>query len=67
MRVEILRSRLYRESHLPVGLITDMDDAAATAFIANGWAKVAVEPPALSSTEADALIPKKLLTRNAKR
>lgn len=67
MKVEILRSRLYRENHLPVGQILDMDDRTATEFIARGWAKESNEPPPLPPEEVDAMIPKLGKRRNAGR
>lgn len=65
MRVEMLRSRGYRGEHLGAGFITDMDDRTAREFIAKGWAKEAIEPPALTAAEADALIPVKTGKRRA--
>lgn len=57
MKVEILRSRLYRSEHLEVGTVTDMDDGTARQFIAAGWAREYQEPAPLTTAQAEALIP----------
>jgi hypothetical protein len=67
MKVEMLRSKLYRGGHLAAGVVTDMDGLTAADFIARGWAKPAAEPAPLSAAEADALIPTKVQRRKALR
>ncbi|MDQ1345053.1 MAG: hypothetical protein QG586_583 [Pseudomonadota bacterium] len=61
----MLQDRNYRGEHVGAGRITDMDAATAQWFISRGWAKEAYEAPALTTTEADALIPSQGKRRRA--
>jgi hypothetical protein len=67
MRVEILRSKLYRGNHCDVGQVTDMDDRTAAVFVEKGWARPYAEPTPITTAEAEELIPTKLVRRRALR
>ena len=67
MKVEILRSRLYRGEHMDVGRVTDMDDGTAREFILKGWARKYEEPAPLTTAAAEALIPTQGKRRRALR
>ena len=67
MRLEMLRSKLYRENHCDVGQVVEVDGKTGSEWVELGWARPYTEPAPLTVAEADGLVPTKLQRRRAVR
>ena len=67
MKVEMLRSKLYRENHCETGMVVEVDDHTGAEWVALGWARSYAASAPIQPEVAEALVPTQVKRRRALR
>lgn len=67
MKIEMLRSKLYRESHCDTGVVVEVDDHTGAEWVALGWARPYAESAPIQPEAAESLVPTQVKRRRALR